>query len=99
MGAGAALQRETAEPTARLVARVAEGAERARGALRARCREVLEHAEGGWAAAQAAEEDACPKLATVRAAAAAELGVVLLPCDTPPERLHGSWVENGLNPV
>ena len=57
------------------------------------------HAQGGWVAADGEDsigESACfPKLDEVRAAAAADLGLVLVPRDTPPERLRGlreGWV-------
>ena len=113
LGAGAQLQAEAPEPTARLMARVAEGAATRHGAVRARCNEVLAQAQRGWEAAAGADgggsaaaagtgagaEVGAPSggttLGAVRAAAAAELGLVLVARDTPPERLRGlreGWV-------
>jgi hypothetical protein len=112
LGAGAQLQAEAPEPTARLMARIADGAATRHGAVRARCNEVLAQAQRGWAAAAGADGDGSAAaaaaggagagppaggatLGAVRAAAAAELGLVLVARDTPPERLRGlreGWV-------
>lgn len=68
------------------------------GALRHRCGEVLSRHAQGWAADGEGAPSAppgCERLETVRAAAAAELGLVLVPRGTPPERLRGlreGWV-------
>ena len=113
LGAGAQLQAEAPEATARLMDRVAEGAATRHGAVRVRCNEVLAQAQRGWAAAAGAGGDGSAAaaataaasgvgppaggetLGAVRAAAAAELGLVLVARDTPPERLRGlreGWV-------
>ena len=89
------------------MARVAEGAATRHGATRARCHEVLALAQRDWATAAGAGGSASAAaavmaplaggatLGAVRAAAAAELGLVLVARDTPPERLRGlreGWV-------
>ena len=60
--------------------------------MRAACRAVLEAHRRGW---PEDEEEATKTLSAVRVEAAADLGVVLAPRDTPNEQLRGlreGWV-------
>ena len=74
LGAGAQLQAEAPEPTACLMARVAEGAATRHGAMRARCNEVLAQAQRGWAAAAGADGDGSAPTAAAAGGAGAGAG-------------------------